>query len=580
MTSPQRSTGLVQVLKTPFLCLWWQATGSLSSRIISSVFAVALITSLTVAWVSTQSIESFLREKINQKFPQILHGTSERIALWYGQSQLDTQVFASSAILGRAAGANPDARAQAELEHYLSFVLSQSPHFTALFVTGTGGMMHTWTGPRVDLSPEFLPKLGEVTEPRVSDIRFVGQNRVQVISSPIRNADGKPEGALHALVDLSKVDAFMQSHDLGESGRILLVNRKGIVIAQNADAPSQRERYERALPERDAAPRLDDYVLQGGERVVGSSLLLDPFGWTLVVEEDYAEAFQPVFATIRRVLGINLATVIAFCAIALLIARSITRPIQTLSVVAGQIAEGAPHVTFPGISRVDEIGVLTRAFNEMTARLRNKQQELEASRGEVIETNDELQKKNEELQHVNKVLEVLSNTDELTGIKNHRYFQENLYLEMKRAQRSDRSLAMLLIDIDDFKQLNDRHGHSAGDEVLRGVAQTMQATIRETDVLARYGGEEFVLLLNSQHSAEGAVTFAEKIRLAIAQASFDVRDEGEDEGEEVTLQVTASIGVSLFRGDRKAFFNEADRALYRAKDMGKDCVVLSEEASS
>jgi len=531
MTPHKAMAGLGQVIKRPFVGMWRLAVGSLSSRMISSVFAVAVITSVIVASVSTQSIETFLSAKINQKFPEILHGTSEHIALWYGQSQLDAQVFAS-------------------------------------------------TGPPVELSAELLTKLGKTQQPRVSEVQLLGEHRIQIISAPVRNAEGKPQGALHALIHFHEIDSFLKSRELGDSGRILLVNREGKIVSQTPGDFSKRDRYERELPQIGESPVVEDYVLPDGERVVGSSLFLDRLGWTLVVEEDYQEAFQPVFATTRRVLGINLAAVMAFCAIALLIARSIVRPIKALSDAAGLIADGAPHVTFPGVSRVDEIGVLTRAFNEMTARLSNKQQELEASRSEVIEANDSLQKKNDELLHVNKVLEVLSNTDELTGIKNHRHFQENLCFEMKRAQRAGNSLAMLLIDIDDFKQLNDRYGHSAGDEVLRSVAQTMKANIRDTDVLARYGGEEFVLLLNSQPSAKGAMTFAEKIRLSISHARFTVRDEGEDEGEEVTLQVTVSIGVSLFHGDRKAFFNEADRALYRAKADGKDCVVLSIETAS
>jgi len=138
--------------------------------------------------------------------------------------------------------------------------------------------------------------------------------------------------------------------------------------------------------------------------------------------------------------------------------------------------------------------------------------------------------------------------------------------------RTGEGLCLILIDIDDFKGLNDRHGHAVGDVVLRRVADVMQDCVRDMDLLARYGGEEFVLLA-SQTELAGAVALAEKIRLAISEARFSVVDL---EGPKV-LQITASFGVAPFRGDDKRLFTDADRALYRAKAQGKDCVVASDD---
>jgi diguanylate cyclase (GGDEF)-like protein len=143
---------------------------------------------------------------------------------------------------------------------------------------------------------------------------------------------------------------------------------------------------------------------------------------------------------------------------------------------------------------------------------------------------------------------------------------------MKRAERTGEPLSLILIDIDDFKQLNDRHGHSVGDAVLRRVADVMRAEVREMDLLARYGGEEFALLA-SQTTLEGAAALAEKLRVAVSEARFRlVALEGPAE-----IRVTLSAGVTTYRGDEKAFFNEADRAVYRAKDAGKDCIVVWDE---
>jgi diguanylate cyclase (GGDEF)-like protein len=186
-----------------------------------------------------------------------------------------------------------------------------------------------------------------------------------------------------------------------------------------------------------------------------------------------------------------------------------------------------------------------------------------------------LHQRDQHLQRVNEMLEQLSITDELTRLHNHRFFQDQLPREMKRSARTEEPLALILIDIDDFKSLNDRFGHAVGDAVLRRIADVMNSVVREMDLLARYGGEEFALLA-THTSLEGAVALAEKIRIAVAAARFSVVDlEGPAE-----LSITVSIGVAAFKGDEKAFFNDADRALYRAKSAGKDCVIVADESDS
>jgi diguanylate cyclase (GGDEF)-like protein len=131
---------------------------------------------------------------------------------------------------------------------------------------------------------------------------------------------------------------------------------------------------------------------------------------------------------------------------------------------------------------------------------------------------------------------------------------------------------MLLVDLDDFKQLNDRLGHAAGDELLAGVARALNQSVRATDLLARYGGEEFVVLTPDTDLA-GAYLLAEKVRTAIAESSFIVDESLRP------MRVTVSIGVAQFSGNRKGFFKAADRALYRAKDHGKNCVVMDEDGA-
>jgi diguanylate cyclase (GGDEF)-like protein len=162
-----------------------------------------------------------------------------------------------------------------------------------------------------------------------------------------------------------------------------------------------------------------------------------------------------------------------------------------------------------------------------------------------------------------------ASTDGLTELANRREFEESLANEISRAGRFGGSLALILADLDNFKQVNDRFGHQAGDEVLRAFADILRETVRDIDVAARYGGEEFAILL-PQTDLAGAEQLAERLRRAIAGQSM-VRAAGAD------VSVTSSFGVASFPEATTApsLFAAADEALYRAKRAGKNCVVCA-----
>ena len=194
---------------------------------------------------------------------------------------------------------------------------------------------------------------------------------------------------------------------------------------------------------------------------------------------------------------------------------------------------------------------------------------LERQQQEIEEANARLRRQNDELQRVNEVLGQLSITDGLTKLHNHRYFQDQLPREVKRSQRTGAPLALVLFDIDDFKKLNDSLGHAAGDAVLAHIADVMHRSIRDSDLLARYGGEEFALLA-PQTDLSGACRLAEKLRRDIAGNPPSVV------GPHGVVRVTVSVGVAQLRTAARQLFDDADRALYRAKQSGKDCVCLAE----
>ena len=161
-------------------------------------------------------------------------------------------------------------------------------------------------------------------------------------------------------------------------------------------------------------------------------------------------------------------------------------------------------------------------------------------------------------------------TDELTGLVNRRRFLDALRSEIGRGQRLGGRLSVVLADLDDFKLVNDRFGHHAGDEVLLAFADLLRAHGRDVDVAARLGGEEFAILL-PETGIEGASAGAERLRRSLAQLGLRLGDNGQE------VHVTASFGVAELSNGQSldGLLRVADSALYRAKDKGKNRVEVA-----
>jgi diguanylate cyclase len=159
----------------------------------------------------------------------------------------------------------------------------------------------------------------------------------------------------------------------------------------------------------------------------------------------------------------------------------------------------------------------------------------------------------------------LAKTDSLTGIPNRRGFDELVTQRIDEAKTKSQTFAMLLLDLDYFKKINDHYGHLVGDSVLRYIARTLQAETKGQDAIARLGGEEFVILL-SDINYDNAMKFAEKIRLLISKKSLRVKDHDQ------ALSFTTSVGVAVYQMGETAehLFERADRALYLAKQSGRN----------
>lgn len=224
------------------------------------------------------------------------------------------------------------------------------------------------------------------------------------------------------------------------------------------------------------------------------------------------------------------------CAIAF--ARGLSSSIRTLTKGAHAVAQGDFSYRIPQQTS-DEIGELVDTYNYMI---------------------DALSRSHEQL------LE-RANADSLTGLYNHRYFQERLTDECNRSERYGHTVSLLMIDVDKFKSFNDEHGHPLGDRVLCDVSTIMIESLREIDIAARYGGEEFVVIL-PETSGEEATRVAERLRKAVEKHRFRGKDNA-------IVPVTISIGVASYPANaqgRDQLLRAADVALYKAKSDGRNAV--------
>ncbi len=220
------------------------------------------------------------------------------------------------------------------------------------------------------------------------------------------------------------------------------------------------------------------------------------------------------------------------------LARSVLIPLREFEKGLAHFARDDLSYRFT-LDKEDEIGRLAREFNSMAERL---------------------------MEHRSK-LEELSVRDGLTGLYNRREFDKRLQEEMQRSRRYNHPFCLILIDVDRFKDVNDRYGHQAGDEVLIAVGDLVQLNVRPVDVVCRYGGEELAVIL-SETNEKGALIVAERIRRTVAE-SVTATPQGD------TIQVTVSVGLAAFPrdGDMPAqIIKAADEALYAAKQEGRNLV--------
>lgn len=302
------------------------------------------------------------------------------------------------------------------------------------------------------------------------------------------------------------------------------------------------------------AGRVFEYVLQRNGAIVGQ-IYIWPNMQTL-----YSRTIERIVIVLCTQIAKSLVTSVS---ILLLISWMITRHLTQMAEFAKSYEPGKdfrPFVLRRGPMRhQDELTVLVDGLNDAYGRIQ-KAHEFEVRHNEIL--SQEVSLRTAELREAHQKLAKLAVTDKLTGVLNRLGLDEAFGVEMTRAESGNRPLAVILTDIDEFKSVNDNHGHQVGDMLLQEFVSALGRTVRETDILGRWGGEEF-LVLCPQTNLEQASLLAEQLRAVVQAHAFSV-----------VGSKTSSFGVAALRAGETIgdLMKRTDDALYRAKREGRNRV--------
>ena len=528
------------------------------SKILAFALVVTLLPSGLTAWISYSQNRRALEDKISQELLSSSAQTAREMDVWLKERLYDLRVFASSyEVSENLSRGTVSSATQGRLSDYLNSVRERFSDYEELLVLDPQGRLvaSSERQPRPLRLPGNWSRELASTNSLVADASWdksLGKG-ILLVAVPVQRGDGRIVGALAARLNLRGASEGLKSFAPGTSGQAYLMSAGGkmIVSSRNSSAELMQVTLRPSLLERLTAKEgaVVTYESVSGDDVLGSLKPVPRTGWAVLAEIPVDAAYQQV----RRFRDLSLAVVAALLlgvtAIAYRLALLIVRPLDRLTKGAAEVADGDLAVDLP--TATGEVGDLTYVFNHMVGRLRQSRQDL-------ADVNETLRRQNEELER-------LSSSDSLTGLSNRRILTQRLSEELLRAQRHSHSFTVLMLDVDHFKKYNDAHGHPAGDEVLKKVANILRNCTRAGDCTARYGGEEFAVLLSGK-GGDTALQLAERIRERVAAEEF------------VGGKVTISGGIAEFPHHghtAEAVISSADEALYEAKRQGRNRVVFA-----
>jgi diguanylate cyclase (GGDEF)-like protein len=408
-------------------------------------------------------------------------------------------------------------------------------------------------------------KRGEVRQSKITINHEVGAhsglNKPSLrVVTPVVADDGRLLGLIVINIDLNGLFDFLKA-SLPNSYQVYLSNQSGDFLV-NPD-PSQTFGFDQGhrILVQDAFQPVLALIQGNSQKIVfnigatqqqpgmNAAFVRLPFGGTAKNRFVILGLSQPLDNIARETSRLGMDTikiVLVFSMLALIlsavVARVVTGPLNAIVSAINRFSKERVISTLP-LARNDELGLLSRSFHDM--------------QGEIIEHLSELNESR-------KVLDHLARHDTLTGLPNRRMFFDRLEHAIANSRRSGKQLAVLYIDLDQFKEINDTLGHGVGDAVLASVASLMKSAVREVDTVARLGGDEFVILLDTIDDPQHVTGIIRKLHDLFQRP---MRIEGHE------LQVQASIGAGIFPRDGKdadELMQNADRAMYSSKKDRRD----------
>ena len=386
-------------------------------------------------------------------------------------------------------------------------------------------------------------------------------------------------GYAHIIFDAQFIDGF--AHDrtgLGQTGEWIFAARQ-----ENGDAlfvaPLKYDR-EAAFKRTVSSNTLETPIIQAltgregimnnapdyaGNRVMASTRYIDTLQWGIVAKINESELDAQLGLHLNNILLLEIVVIFMAICLSLMGVFIISRPIEMLNhYIKLQTDKEYQPDSLPN-GGWQETRELANSFDSMINYMKNIDQELD----------HKVAIKTKGLTEANTLLKELAFRDPLTGLYNRRYMLDRIISELNQIERYDAQFALAIFDIDHFKSINDRWGHTAGDHILTELSGYLKGAMRKADVVGRIGGEEFLMLL-PYSSMDGARSLVERFREEIAKLSFQFNEE--------KIKITVSFGVSILTEQINSvdeWIDQADKALYKAKNGGRNQVAFFEyEAES
>lgn len=539
---------------------------SIKSKLVAFAVIATLLPTIGLGLLSFKQNEALINDSVTRELRVLIDSINRQLGKWVEENTLAIRALStSSTVIEGLANLQQftenkntvdTKQAHATMADYLYSVQEKLEEVLELTVfDNTGKIIASSSNtPEVRKAPEQWTHasltLGIIAIPPAWNNHF--STATISIIFPILSYDNQLIGAIAATLDVGTFKNQLIEIKKFSSGEITILDHNGKILLSSAPNVS----YQTTLnPHQWELIQIhEESVTYHGlayPNAIGLAYLSEVIPAIILVEQNYS-AIQDAWIKLRNhFLELVGMLVIIITSVALYIGHSIVTPLKQLISAAREIVEGNLDVHLL-VKRKDEVGLLTNMFNQMTNSLRTQHAEIMAA--------------NQAMQQQNQLLQKLSITDGLTGLYNRTKLNTILAEQLARFRRHHRSFCLLMIDVDYFKNINDKLGHIIGDKILITVASVLLKSIRTIDYAARYGGDEFMIVL-TETNAQEAIKTAERIRTKVNAVCLAFKEH--------PIHITLSIGITQScRADTTSndLIARADAALYKAKELGRDRV--------